>query len=130
MLNWAIRGGEETVAGGSGTLRGAGEPVNAPADSRAPLSYARSRVRLHPTLLLAIAAVAALGAGAAPLAAASPAVARARYTATVRDMSDAGADRVVDEESLVGDGIAADAREFLQASRVRRAPGQPLTERR
>ena len=57
-------------------------------------------------------------------------VARARYTATVRDMSGAGADRVVDEESLVGDRIAADAREFLQASAARRGPEPPLTARR
>ena len=46
-------------------------------------------------------------------------VARARYSSTVRDMAVAGADGVVDEESLVGDRIAADARGFLQASPAR-----------
>jgi len=46
-------------------------------------------------------------------------VARARYSSTVRDMAVAGADGVVDEESLVGDRIAADARGFLQASSAR-----------
>lgn len=46
-------------------------------------------------------------------------VARARYSSTVRDMAVAGADGVVDEESLVGDRIAADTRGFLQASPAR-----------
>jgi voltage-gated potassium channel Kch len=41
-------------------------------------------------------------------------VARARYAATVRDMAVAGADRVVDEESLVGERIAAEVGQFLR----------------
>jgi voltage-gated potassium channel Kch len=41
-------------------------------------------------------------------------VARARYSSTVRDMAVAGADCVVDEESLVGDRIAADAGRFVR----------------
>lgn len=41
-------------------------------------------------------------------------VARARYAATVRDMTVAGADRVVDEESLVGERLAAEVGQFLR----------------
>ena len=42
-------------------------------------------------------------------------VARARYAATVRDMAVAGADRVVDEESIVGERIADDVAPMLRA---------------
>ena len=42
-------------------------------------------------------------------------VARARYAATVQDMAVAGADRVVDEESIVGERIADDVAPMLRA---------------
>ncbi|MBU3684415.1 MAG: sodium:proton exchanger, partial [Phycisphaerales bacterium] len=46
-------------------------------------------------------------------------VARARYAATVQDMAVAGADRVVDEESIVGERIADDVAPMLRAAPAR-----------
>jgi CPA2 family monovalent cation:H+ antiporter-2 len=57
-------------------------------------------------------------------------VARARYSSTVKDMAIAGADCVVDEESLVGDEVAAEAARLLRTAAGTRPPAGPVTARR